>query len=115
MKTLKTLFAASLLLFGIGFASCSKDEAVKPDGPVNLPTDGVIENPIERPDTEHPIEEEIPTNPIEGEPENPVYETNPSNPIEVDLEHLPTDGAEKPISYENSHTTYNKEVVIFYQ
>lgn len=44
MKTLKTLFVASLLLLGLGFTSCNKDDDAQ--GPVNLPIEDSVENPI---------------------------------------------------------------------
>ncbi|WP_171973223.1 hypothetical protein [Saccharicrinis aurantiacus] len=44
MKALKTLFAASLLLLGLGFTSCNKDDDAQE--PVNLPIEESPENPI---------------------------------------------------------------------
>lgn len=45
MKTLKSIFALSLLL-GLGFASCNKDDnSISPENPVHLPAEEVV-NPM---------------------------------------------------------------------
>ncbi|TAJ14337.1 hypothetical protein DMA11_05640 [Marinilabiliaceae bacterium JC017] len=43
MKTLKSIFVASLFVLGLGFTACSDDEEVTPTGPSVVVPDGVVE------------------------------------------------------------------------
>lgn len=51
MKTLKTFFAASLLLVGLSFTACSDDDDPQPETPTpENPIEQVPGNPIELPE-----------------------------------------------------------------
>ncbi|MCG8579926.1 MAG: hypothetical protein MI866_08420 [Bacteroidales bacterium] len=90
MRTLKSIIALSLFIFGLTLTSCSNDDKyLNPSPPIAPPIEADVENPIEHPptmppieaDPQHPIERPDVENPVISSPENPI-EPIPTNPIE---------------------------------